>query len=99
LLYSLTLTRKGLKGRELSRMVNLPFEKWERFYRFFGNLMVEEHGYFIICNKTSRTLIQRMVDPSREKSKTYRGSIVRSLKKDSVRLRDLEEIVYQLLQS
>jgi len=46
-----------------------------------------------------KDIIGQLVDPTHEKAKTYRNSIVKSIKKDSIRLRDLEEIVFQLLMS
>lgn len=97
LLFVLTLTRKGLRSRELCKMVNISTGKWENFMHNFSFLLVSSGCYFMICDKMMREMIGQLVDPTQEKAKTYRNSIVKNIKKESIRLRELEEVVFQLL--
>jgi hypothetical protein len=43
--------------------------------------------------------ITKIIDPSKDKIRAYRYSIVKCVRKESIKLRDLEEVVYQLLKS
>ena len=40
LLFTLTLTRKGLTARELSKMVNISESKWQHFTKYFSFAML-----------------------------------------------------------
>lgn len=62
-------------------------------------MVVESKGYFLICNRSAIGAIQKIVDCRYEKVKLYRSSIVKAIKRESVNLRSLEEIVYQLLEN
>jgi hypothetical protein len=99
LLFVLTLTRKGLRSRELCKMVNISTGKWEIFMHNFSFLLVSSGSYFMIGGTMMREIIGQLVDPTQEKAKAYRSSIVRNIKKESIRLRELEEVVFQLLMS
>ena len=80
LLYTLTLTRKGLKYKWVQRIINVNYQKWQIFCKYFDFFIVQSSNHYIICNPKAKNLIQIMIDPRKEKVRAYRSSIIRAIK-------------------